>query len=74
MKRAEMDKLNVGDVVEVKTYNTTTEKYEWIKTTVSNIYECTDGGRFAHGGKYSVYAKVNGFTECLDAELTRLAR
>ena len=30
MTREEMDQLNVGDKVEVKTYNTTTEKYEWI--------------------------------------------
>lgn len=68
MTRKEMDKLNIGDVVEVKAYNTTTEKYEWTKATV----RCVDGGKFAHGGKYSVYAKVNGITECLDAELTRL--
>ncbi len=39
-----MDKLNVGDKVEVKTYNTTTS------------------------------AKVNGFTETLDNELTRLCK
>ena len=30
MIRKEMDQLNVGDKVEVKTYNTTTEEYEWI--------------------------------------------
>ena len=72
MTRKEMDKLNVGDKIEVKVYNTTKDEYEWIPTTVTNVYESTDGGKFAHGGYYSVWAKVNGFTECLTPELTRL--
>ena len=37
MTRTEMDKLNVGDIVEVKTYDTTTEEYEWIPAIVSQV-------------------------------------
>ena len=37
MTRAEMDKLNVGDKVEVKIYNTTTEENEWIPVIVSRV-------------------------------------
>ena len=74
MTRNEMDKLNVGDKVEVKVYNTTEEYYEWIPATVSRVLVCTDGGKFAHGGYCSVYAKVKGFTECLTPELTRGTR
>ena len=73
MTRTEMDKLNVGDIVEVKTYNTTTEEYEWISAIVSQVLVCSDGGKFAHGGYHSVSAKVNGFNETLDPELTRKA-
>ena len=73
MTRAEMDQLNVGDKVEVKTYNTTTEEYEWILAIVSQVLICSDGGKFAHGGYHSVSAKVNGFNETLDPELTRKA-
>ena len=60
--------------VEVKTYNTTTEEYEWIPAIVSQVLVCSDGGKFAHGGYHSVLAKVNGFTETLDNELTRLCK
>ena len=74
MTRVEMDQLNVGDKVEVKTYNTTTEEYEWIPAIVSQVLVCSDGGKFAHGGYHSVSAKVNGFTETLDSELTRLCK
>ena len=74
MTRVEMDQLNVGDKVEVKTYNTTTEEYEWIPAIVSQVLVCSDGGKFAHGGYHSVSAKVNGFTETLDNELTRLCK
>ena len=73
MTRTEMDKLNVGDIVEVKTYDTTTEEYEWIPVIVSQVLVCSDGGKFAHGGYHSVSAKVNGFNETLDPELTRKA-
>ena len=72
MTRAEMDRLNVGDKVEVKIYNTTTEKYEWIPVIVSRVLVCSDGGKFANGCYHSVSAKVNGFTETLDNDLTRL--
>ena len=72
MTRTEMDKLNVGDIVEVKTYDTTTEEYEWIPAIVSQVLVCSDGGKFAHGGYHSVSAKVNGFIVTLDNELTRL--
>ena len=44
MTRVEMDQLNVGDKVEVKTYNTTTEEYEWISAIVSQVLVCSDGG------------------------------
>ena len=74
MTRTEMDKLNVGDIVEVKTYDTTTEEYEWVSTIVSQVLVCSDGGKFAHGGYHSVSAKVNGFTVTLDNELTRLCK
>ena len=74
MTRAEMDKLNVGDKVEVKIYNTTTEENEWITVIVSRVLVCSDGGKFAHGGCHSVSAKINGFTETLNNELTRLCR
>lgn len=74
MTRTEMDKLNVGDIVEVKTYDTTTEEYEWIPAIVSQVLVCSDGGKFAHGGYHSVSAKVNGFTVTLDNELTRLCK
>ena len=74
MTRTEMDKLNVGDIVEVKTYDTTTEEYEWIPAIVSQVLVCSDGGKFAHGGYHSVSAKVNGFTVMLDNELTRLCK
>ena len=74
MTRTEMDKLNVGDVVEVKTYDTTTEEYEWIPAIISQVLVCSDGGKFAHGGYHSVSAKVNGFTVTLDNELTRLCK
>lgn len=74
MTRKEMDQLNVGDKVEVKIYNTTTEKYEWIPAIVSQVLVCSDRGKFAHGGCCSVWAKVNGFTEALDPELTRIRR
>ena len=74
MTRTEMDKLNVGDIVEVKTYDTTTEEYEWIPAIVSQVLICSDGGKFAHGGYHSVSAKVNGFTVTLDNELTRLCK
>lgn len=73
MLRSDMDKLNVGDKIEVRRYNIVNEDYEWIPTIVTNIYVCTDGGRFAHGGYHSVYANINGFTECLDPHNTRLA-
>ena len=73
MTREEMDKLNVGDKVEVKTYNTTTEEYEWIPAIVSQVLVCSDRGKFAHGGYHSVSANVNGFNEILDPELTRKA-
>ena len=43
MTRAEMDKLNVGDKVEVKIYNTTTEENEWIPVIVSRVLVCSDG-------------------------------
>lgn len=72
MTRKEMDKLNVGDKVEVRVYNTTKEEYEWIPTEVSRVLVCADGGKFAHGGYCSVYAEVKGFTECLTPDLTRL--
>lgn len=68
-----MDKLNVGDMVEVKAYNTTTEQYEWVSAKVTRVLVCTDGGYFAHGGRCSVSANVNGKTETLDPELTRKA-
>ena len=74
MTRAEMDQLNVGDKVEIRTYNTTTEKYEWVSVIITQVLVCSDGGKFAHGGYHSVSAKVNGFTEILDNELTRLCR
>lgn len=74
MTRTEMDQLNIGDKVEVRTYNTTTEEYEWISTTVSRVLVCSNGEKFAHGGYHSVIAKVNGFTETLDNELTRLCK
>ena len=74
MTIAEMDKLNVGDIVEVKTYDTTTEEYEWVSTIVSRVLVCSDGGKFAHGGYHSVSAKVNGFTVTLDNELIRLCK
>ena len=74
MTRTEMDKLNVGDIVEVKTYDTTTEEYEWIPAMVSQVLICSDRGKFAHGGYHSVSAKVNGFTVTLDNELTRLCK
>lgn len=72
MTRSEMDKLNVGDKVEVRVYNTIEENYEWIPTTISRVLVCADGGKFAHGGYCSVYAKIKGFTECLTPELTRV--
>lgn len=71
MTREEMDKLNVGDKIEVRIYNTSTEDYEWIPTIVTKILICSDGGKFVHGGYHSVEAKINGFTETLDNELTR---
>lgn len=71
MKIAEMDKLEIGDKVEVRRYDTTKECYEWVPGTVSRILVCTDGRRFLHGGYHSVWAEVNGLQECLDAELTR---
>lgn len=74
MTRAEMDKLKVGDIVEVKTYDTTTEEYEWVPTIVSRVLVCSDGEKFEHGGYHSVSAKVNGFTVTLDNELTRLCK
>ena len=74
MTRKEMDQLNVGDKVEVKTYNKTKEEYEWIPTIISMVLVCSDGGKFAHGGYHSVSAKVNGFTVTLDNELTRLCK
>ena len=74
MTRVEMDQLNCGEKVEVKTYNTTTEEYEWIPAMVSQVLVCSDGGKFAHGGYHSVSATINGFTETLDNELTRLCR
>ena len=74
MTIAEMDKLNVGDIVELKTYDTTTEEYEWVPTIVSRVLVCSDGGKFAHGGYHSVSAKVNGFTVTLDNELIRLCK
>ena len=48
-------------------------KYEWIPAIVSQVLVCSDGGKFAHGGYHSVSAKVNGFNETLDPELTRKA-
>ena len=72
MNRKEMDKLSVGDEIEVRIYNATEEKYEWILTVVNRVMVCSDGGKFAHGGYSSVYAEVNGFTECLTPELTRI--
>ena len=73
MTRKEMDQLNVGDKVEIIKYNTTTEEYEWVPAMVSQVLVCNDRGKFAHGGYHSVSAKVNGFTETLDPELTRKA-
>lgn len=73
MTRNEMDQLKVGDKVEVRTYNTTEEEYEWIPTEVSRVLVCTDGGKFLHGGYHSVEAKIKGFTETLSPELTRRA-
>ena len=73
MTRKEMDKLNVGDKIEVRRYNTSTEKYEWIPTIVTKVLICSNGGKFAHGGYHSVETKINGFTETLDNELTRVA-
>ena len=73
MTRKEMDQLNVGDKVEIIKYNTTTEDYEWVSVIISQVLVCSDGGKFAHGGYHSVSAKVNGFTETLDTELTRKA-
>ena len=73
MTRKEMDQLNVGDKVEIIKYNTTTEEYEWVPAMVSQVLICSDKGKFAHGGYHSVSAKVNGFNETLDPELTRKA-
>lgn len=72
MTRKEMDGLSLGDKVEVKRYNTLTGKYEWIPTIVTRVLVCSDGEKFAHGGYHSVEAKINGFAEILDNELTRL--
>lgn len=72
MTRKEMDRLNLGDRVEVKRYNTLTGKYEWIPVIVTRVLICSDGGKFAHGGYHSVETKINGFTETLDNELTRV--
>lgn len=67
MTRQEMDKLKVGDKVEVMKYNG--GDYEWISTTVTNVYTA-DGG-FTHGGRYSVWAKVDGYLVPLDPDFTR---
>lgn len=72
MTRHEMDQLKVGDKVEVRTYNTTEEEYEWVPTEVSQVRVHPDGCKFLHGGYHSVYAKVKGFTEILSPELARL--
>lgn len=73
MTRDEMDNLREGDKIEVKSYSTAKGDYEWVPTTVYIAQACTNGGRFAHGGRCCVYAKVRGITECLTPELTRLA-
>ena len=73
MTRAEMDMLKEGDRVKVKSYNCGTWNYEWIETTVCRVYILADGGKFAHGGRCSVWAKVNGALQCLDNDLTELA-
>lgn len=39
---------------------------------VTRVLICSDGGKFAHGGYHSVETKINGFTETLDNELTRV--
>lgn len=72
MTRKEVDRLKLGDKIEVKRYNTLTGKYEWIPTIVTRVLVCSDGEKFAHGGYHSVEVKIDGFTEILDNELTRV--
>ena len=67
MTRQEMDRLEVGDTVEVMQCNG--DACEYIPTTVAKVY--TAGSGFTHGGKYSVWAKVNGYLVPLDPEFTR---
>ena len=56
MTRKEMDQLNVGDKVEVKTYNTTTEEYEWIPAIVSQVLVCSGRTEI----KTAIESKFNG--------------
>lgn len=73
MTRKEMDRLILGDKVEVKRYNPLMEDFEWIPAIVTKVLVCSDGEKFAHGGFHSVETKINGFTVILDNELTRIA-
>lgn len=54
MKRAEVDKLKVGDVIKYRAYSLWDDDYKIVDAKVTNVYECTSGGTFAHGGKHSV--------------------
>ena len=69
MTREQLDNLKVGDEVSVYSYNRD-GKLMWIPATVCNVYECTDGSRFSHGGIHSVYARVDGFFEALEPART----
>lgn len=53
--RREMDAFKVGDRFKYRVYSCERGKYVTVTAKVTNIYECTSGERFAHGGYHSVW-------------------
>lgn len=60
----EMDKVKLGETVEVRIYSLKTEQYEWIPVEVEILYAKIDGHHVLMG-------KIEGRMEVLNNELTR---
>lgn len=73
VSRREMDTFEVGDRFKYRVWSCDRGRYVTVTARVVNVYECTDGGRFAHGGYHSVWIqyKIDGrsWTEPADNEL-----
>jgi hypothetical protein len=67
MKRVEVDKLKVGDVIKYRTYSLWDEDYKVVDAKVINVYECTSGGK--HSVRIEYHLDGGTYRDILDNEL-----